>query len=142
MGYKTPHYGRRRPAPPGMEIPQQLEEDLQRDVLRFLQYMGVMADTTHTPNSSRGRQPTEYKARADIRGILPSGRALVLELKRPGEKPDQDQLDYLQRAREHNALAFWADSLKTVEVVVKAEIEKGHLAAPPWLSESGSARPL
>ena len=126
----APHYGRRKPGSSKIEIPEPGENKLQEKVLELLGYLGVMAESTH---DSKSRQPQEYKGRSDIRGILPDGhgRSLVLELKAPGKEPSDEQLAYLDRAREHGALAFWADDLYRVRDVVMNAIKVGRQAGAP-----------
>ena len=123
----APHYNRRKPGPSAIGIPEQRESDLERDVLQLLGYLGVMAETTH---DSRSRQPKKYAARSDISGILPGGRALRLELKKPGEKPTHEQLVYLAKARDHGAVAFWADDLETVKLGIALAMKKGPQQGP------------
>lgn len=51
----------------------------------------------------------------DLLGIIPPhGRALFIEVKRPGQKPRQNQLDMLALFAEQGAVAFWADSVDGV----------------------------
>jgi hypothetical protein len=52
---------------------------------------------------------------SDIGGVLPDGRILAIEVKKKGEKPDDQQEKYLQMIRKSNGVAFWADSLETVQ---------------------------
>lgn len=50
----------------------------------------------------------------DLLGLIPpTGRALFIEVKAPGKKPPQHQLDYLALLRSKGALAFWADSVES-----------------------------
>ena len=51
----------------------------------------------------------------DLLGLLPpSGRAVVIEVKRPGNKPTSAQYHYLALLRSQGALALWADSVDSV----------------------------
>jgi hypothetical protein len=123
----APRYHRRKPGSSTIGILEQAESDLERDVLQLLGYLGVMAESTH---DTRSRQPKEYAGRSDISGILPGGRALRLELKKPGGKPTHEQLAYLARARDHGAVAFWADDLETVRLGVTLAMKKGPHSGP------------
>lgn len=57
---------------------------------------------------------------SDLVGCTPKGRFFALEIKTPGEKPRQNQLDYLEAMRGYGAIAGWCTSveeaLKIVEV--------------------------
>jgi hypothetical protein len=123
-----PHYSRRKPGSPSIQIPEPGESELQRDVMQLLAWLGVIAESTH---NSKSRQPKEYTGRSDISGILPGGRSLRLELKAPGKKPTEEQLAYLERARGQGALAFWADNLSEVRRVVVDAIKRGRRAGAP-----------
>lgn len=51
---------------------------------------------------------------ADILGILPDGRFLAIEVKRPGNKPTELQQQFLDDIVDRGGVAFWADSIMTV----------------------------
>lgn len=52
----------------------------------------------------------------DIMGMFPgSGRTLGIEVKRPGEVPTQKQIEWLERIRRSNGVAFVAYSVEDVE---------------------------
>jgi hypothetical protein len=46
----------------------------------------------------------------DISGCI-SGRAVVIEVKRPGESPTENQRAHLRKWENAGALAFWTDSV-------------------------------
>jgi hypothetical protein len=52
---------------------------------------------------------------SDIAGILPDGRFFAIEIKKKGSKPDEQQKKYMQMIKRANGIAFWADSLETVQ---------------------------
>lgn len=55
------------------------------------------------------------KGASNIRGVLaPPGRAVAIEVKRPGEKPTPEQAAYLERVRAAGGLAFVATSIDDV----------------------------
>ena len=57
----------------------------------------------------------------DIIGTLPPlGRALYIEVKAPGKKPSQLQMDFLTEQAGAGAIAFWADCPQTVVNVLAA----------------------
>ena len=50
----------------------------------------------------------------DLVGVIPgSGRALFLEVKRPGNKPTPLQIGFMDRRRSEGAVSFWADSVQS-----------------------------
>ena len=52
---------------------------------------------------------------SDIAGILPDGRFFAIEIKKKGSKPDEQQEKYMQMIRKMKGVAFWTDSLETVQ---------------------------
>lgn len=55
---------------------------------------------------------------ADIWGVTPQGRAFFIEVKLPGQKPRQNQLDFLEAMRKQNAIAGWCTSVKEAMEIV------------------------
>lgn len=49
----------------------------------------------------------------DLLGVTGEGRAVFIEVKRPGERPRKNQQEFLARLRATNAIAFWADSVES-----------------------------
>ena len=48
----------------------------------------------------------------DLLGLIPgNGRAVFIEVKRPGQKPRPEQVAFLARLRGTGAVAFWASSV-------------------------------
>lgn len=58
-----------------------------------------------------GRVSVGTSGDADVWGHRPDGMAFYIEVKLPGEKPRQNQLDFLQAMRESGAIAGWATSI-------------------------------
>ena len=55
---------------------------------------------------------------SDLQGHRPDGRCFYLEVKKPGQKPRENQQRFLSAMRKSGAIAGWADSVeKAVEVV-------------------------
>lgn len=50
----------------------------------------------------------------DILGVLPGGRALMIEIKRPNGKVSDAQANFVSNARDMGALAFFAWSVEDV----------------------------
>jgi hypothetical protein len=79
----------------------------------------------------------------DITGWLPKdGRFLGIEVKRPGERPTDAQVNWMRRINEDGGVAFWCDNLGVchailVKVMKGWRIEMGDNAAcllrpPGW----------
>lgn len=51
---------------------------------------------------------------SDILGVLPSGRFLAIECKRPGGKPSVEQMEFIDNVNANGGLGFIADSLDKV----------------------------
>jgi hypothetical protein len=57
-----------------------------------------------------------------VSGVLPGGRALFVEIKRPGgDGPTPDQQWFIDTANRNGALAFVARSVGEVEAALRAE---------------------
>jgi hypothetical protein len=94
----------------------QLEQSIQSAILALLraknifcykhQNAGIYRDGRYIPSHTRGV--------SDIIGVLPGGRFLAIEVKRPGGKPTPEQLDFIDRVNEAGGLAFVAHSIDEV----------------------------
>ena len=59
----------------------------------------------------------------DLLGVIPpTGRALFIEVKAPGKKPTQAQLDYMALLRAKGAMVFWADSVQSALFQFESEV--------------------
>lgn len=56
---------------------------------------------------------SQPKGVSDILGIF-EGRLLAIEVKRPGGKPTDDQIRFINRVNAQGGIAFWADNVSTV----------------------------
>ncbi len=91
------------------------ESDIQKDILNYCAAVGIFARR----RNSAGRQKMKgywinlgEKGAADIWGILKGGRHFECEVKIPGKKPTDEQLQWLRDCANFGALAFWTDSLE------------------------------
>jgi hypothetical protein len=96
-----------------MSIPAPRESDILRSCLDLLRLRGVFAWRVNS-----GAVAGEYNGRrrfvrfhgapgcADIIGILPGGRFLAVECKRPGNKPTPQQTAFLEAVRQQGGLAL------------------------------------
>jgi len=108
------------------------EKEFQNQVLEYLNARHIMcwpnaAVSVFDPKRGKFRKPNNRFHRngiPDILGILPDGRFLGVELKRPPKgkrKPDTlqnmlsyDQSKFISDASKNNAVCFVADSLETI----------------------------
>lgn len=51
-----------------------------------------------------------------------SGRAVVIEVKRPGESPTENQRAHLRKWERAGALAFWTDSVTDAMTVLREQL--------------------
>ena len=67
-----------------------------------------------------GRVSVGVPGESDIWGHRPDGKAFYIEVKRPGETPRQNQLDFIEAMKSTGAIAGWCTSvdeaLRIVEV--------------------------
>lgn len=107
------------------------EAKVQADAIAMLKGFGCVVHRRNT-----GALSAEYKGKsrfvrfsekgsADVWAIMGNGNHLELEVKRLGERPSLDQVNWLI---EHNgvgrAVAFWIDNTKTLERVYR-HVEAG-----------------
>lgn len=99
------------------------ETILQNRIIAHLNALGY-----HAVNHTVGEFYTKTGAKihigthgeSDIWGVTPTGRAFFLEVKMPGKKPRQDQLDFLEAMKKQNAIAGWCTSVEeAVEIVTE-----------------------
>lgn len=97
------------------------ETSLQNEIIVALCERGCYAE-----NHTVGDFYTQYGGRisvgkpgqADIYGHRSDGMAFYVEVKLPGEKPRQNQLDFLEAMRNTGAIAGWATSVQEALEIV------------------------
>lgn len=67
--------------------------------------------------------PAISKGMPDIIAMLPGGKVALLEVKRPGEKPTNEQLALIRASREADGLAFVVRHWEDVRSVLFAEVD-------------------
>lgn len=113
-----------------MSLPSPRETDIVSACLELLRYRGVMAWRSNT-----GAMSSEYKGKrrfvrfgrpgvSDIVGILPGGRFIGVETKRPGEKPTEEQRVFLAEVGRRGGVGVLVESVtelaKVLDVVMRA----------------------
>jgi hypothetical protein len=101
------------------------EKTIKNQILNYLRLTGIEA-WLNNPGGMRYRTkeglskyvPHGMPGQADISGILPDGRRLEIEVKKPGEKPRPDQWDFLLMIQRSGGVAFWTDNLRCVRSVI------------------------
>lgn len=98
-----------------------LEHEIQSAILDYLNLIHVMAWRCNTGAIKLGNRYVRFgkKGMADILGILPNGKLLAIECKRPGGRMTLEQEQFINDIKENNGVAFMADSLDTVMRLIK-----------------------
>ena len=66
-----------------------------------------------------GRVSVGVPGEADIWGVRPpEGKAFFIEVKMPGEKPRQNQIDFLEAMKKSGAIAGWCTSVEDALKIV------------------------
>ena len=91
------------------------ERELQIKCLKYLDAVGIFAWRNNTqgirgPNGRRCTNPA--KGSPDILGILPTGTLLGIEVKKPGGKLSEDQIQWLAKAKANNATVLVVDNFE------------------------------
>lgn len=111
------------------KLPVPLEKDIQKQILQYLALTKILIWRT---NSGGARLPagggkTQYvrfntaEGCSDLTGILPDGRFLAIEVKRPGEKPTELQQGFLDKVTTQGGLALVVSSVEELRLCLKGE---------------------
>jgi hypothetical protein len=108
----------------GFRIPK--EADQYAIILDVLRLRGVVADRINPLVAQVGggawlRAFRHWRGISDIIGVLPGGKALFIEVKRPGEKPKPHQREFLDLMRGQGALCLVVNDSFDVEKYLEAE---------------------
>jgi len=95
------------------------EQSIQHAILDYLALMRIVAWKNSNVGiynkKTRSFIPSHTRGVSDILGILPTGRFLAIEVKRPKQKPTEEQQLFLDTINENGGLAFVAHSIDDVE---------------------------
>jgi len=90
-----------------------VEGIIQKQILDYLRWMHILCWRNNT--GRRGGVSYGRIGSSDILGILkPSGRFLAIEVKKPGEKPTQEQIAFLWGIGDAGGVAIVAYSVDDV----------------------------
>ena len=95
-----------------------LERDIQKACLQWLALAKVFAWRNNSAAMVIGEGPSRRFLRAgivggsDVLGILPGGKLMALEIKRPGGKTTEAQEAFLQRVRDAGGVALVITSVE------------------------------
>lgn len=92
-------------------MPTPSEHTIVNRILAYLRQRGVWCEKMHGG-------PMQAAGIPDILGVIPGGRALALEVKRPGGEPTVLQARTLARLRETGALVAVVTSVAEVEALL------------------------
>lgn len=106
---------------PGVTMPEivlpKTEAEIQADIMAALRDLGVLATRVPMGQGRFGSRSRHSAGLPDIIGVLPGGRFLGIEVKRPGaakRKNEAKQSEWIERARNRGALVIVATSVDDV----------------------------
>ncbi len=97
---------------------QRPESQIQVAVMAYLRARGILCWPQNREKSGRGARGAGhvgFRGLPDIGGVLPGGRAIHVEIKRPGGKPSPHQVGAIAMLRKQGALVFVASSVEEAE---------------------------
>ena len=97
------------------------EREIQRVILDWLKLQGIFAWRQNTGAVTEGKRFIRFSIPgcADILGVLPGGRFLALEVKRPGHPPTPEQYAFLRSIERAGGLAAVVTSLEDAMAVLR-----------------------
>ena len=102
------------------------ESEIRKEIRDWLDAQGVFCWpnlTVGIPDGQGGYRKHPMPGIADICGVLPNGRALAIEVKKPGSQTHKDhlitQMKFMGRVNACGGLGFFAYSLREVRVKVE-----------------------
>lgn len=101
-----------------LKHPEPLEKDIQESILEYLHTKKIYCWKEHSGgmmiDGGQRYMPIGLKGKSDILGILPSGRFLAIEVKRPSGQCSMSQVEFIQKINNNAGLAFVARSIDDV----------------------------
>lgn len=103
------------------------EADYQSAILEYLEYKHIFAWKNHSVGifnkKSGGYIPLGMTGVSDILGILPDGRFLAIEVKKPGGRLTQNQIDFLAIINKNGGVAFMAITIDDVKEHLRLAVD-------------------
>lgn len=101
-----------------LNIPEPLEKDIQSSIIEYLERRRIFCWKEHSGgmpmDGGKFMMPIGMKGKCDILGVLPGGRFLGIEVKRPSGKVSPYQEEFIQNVNLAGGLAFVAHSIDDV----------------------------
>ncbi len=113
--------------------PKPLESEVQKACIQIMQAHGWRVFRRNTGTMGGSHKGKRWfvrfgeKGQSDVYGFIPKfdGRHVEVEIKRKGERPTLDQIEWLIRCHEYDGcVAFWVDSIECCVNVVN-HIDRG-----------------
>lgn len=99
------------------------EKEIQSVLLEYLALVGIKAWRQNSgafkSESGHFYRFSSIKGQSDIIGLLPSGKFLAVEVKRPGKLPSPDQINFINMVRGSQGVAIVAHSLEELMFELK-----------------------
>jgi hypothetical protein len=116
-------------------IPGLTETQILAQCLDLLACYGVDADRQNTGGvivEDKKRDRLRYirfgkPGNTDITGMLPDGRKLDIEVKRPGKKPTPEQYARIRKTNAMNGVGFWIDDVSVLQKVLPIVLAGGRV---------------
>lgn len=109
--------------------PVPLEKEIQKNIMEVIRYLGMepyrrnVAAMTAEYKGKRRFIKAGEPGQSDLWCILPDGRHAEIEVKRPGEKPNENQTAWLRKTNKLTGASFWSDDPKGAHYVLLALME-------------------
>lgn len=103
------------------------ETTLMREIMVALSEKGcfVLRSNAGVYFDSQGKRVTiGFPGLSDLIGCTPDGRFFALEIKLPGQKPRENQLQFIEAMKKLSAIAGWATSIPEALKIVFGGNEK------------------
>ena len=100
------------------------EQEIQKTIIDYLRIKKYVVFKHHSTGFTvrEGRVAAfrySEKGISDIIACSPKGTFVAIEIKRPGKKPTQEQLDFIAQVSTNSGIAFVAHSLDDVLVTLE-----------------------
>lgn len=101
-----------------------IETEIQNSICEYLNELDIPHTRTNSGMGLLRYGGVMHGAKAgwpDVTGCI-NGRFLGIEVKKPGERPTEDQYATLRRIQDKGGLAIWADSLDDTIKLIQAHL--------------------